>query len=307
MRAHNAVSPDEYEKRIREKCVSLGYTFVRFDSEWKGNKTKFFIECPEHGVFSSSISNFLSLGRKCTKCTKTYRYSQSEREIQIGTILTNSTYSFVGWATKYQNHKSKAVLDCVEHGCFEVSVNDLMNGVRCAKCNGRYVYSPKERELQVRTLCENSGFTFVRWVERYKNTDSRAIFRCSKHGEWECRVDNFVNKGTRCPKCCHFGFDVSKPGTLYALLSQDEKLIKIGVTNKFKRRLYELKRDTPFSFRVHKEFQCDGKTILSIEKFFHAHFESSLLTGFDGATEWLYYSDKIQFVLDLLRNENEST
>lgn len=301
MRAHNAKSPEDYQKRIDDKCATLGYAFVRFLQPWKGNKTKFEMKCIKHGVFQASIDNFLSLGRKCTKCTKTYRYTQQEREEQLADLCCKTPYRFIGWENVYKSHKSKAVFHCEKHGEFLTIVNDFVSkGTRCAKCAGKYVRTQTEREQQLRNLCEGSGFSFVMWENGYTGDRSKAIFNCARHGNWIARPDNFIFKGTRCPKCMKTGFNRDKKGVVYFLQSEDSKYIKVGISNSFNRRIKELRRATPFNFSVVGIYHHSGQTVYDIENHFHRNFTPAGFRDFDGCSEWLVMNEKLKFLMQIL-------
>ena len=62
-------------------------------------------------------------------------------------------------------------------------------------------YTAQEREGQISQLCEGTIYSFAGWVDEYRNSTSKFICRCEKHGEWNANADNFVNKGRRCPGC----------------------------------------------------------------------------------------------------------
>lgn len=74
------------------------------------------------------------------------------------------------------------------------------------------------RERQLRELAEADGYTFVGWVDKFINNQSKAIISCPAHGEWAVSVNQFVSARTRCKKC------VRRPG--YMTLSECEMLIK---------------------------------------------------------------------------------
>lgn len=301
MRAHNAISPDVYQKRIEEKCQTLGYTFVRFLPPWKGNKTKFELMCKMHGVFQASVDNFLSLGRKCTKCTNTYRYTQEEREEQLTALCTGTIYQFIGWENRYKTHQSKAKFYCEKHGEFLTIVNDFVSrGTRCSKCVGKYKWSQEERETQLVELCAESNFSFIKWEDFYQDDHSKVVFNCQLHGNWVTSINTFIFGKSRCPRCAKYGFNRKELGTLYLLGSSCGKYLKVGISNNFSRRIKELHRATPFDFRILKRLKNDGQVVYELEGYFHKNFESAQLKGFDGSSEWLIANGKIEFLMGLL-------
>ena len=190
-------------------------------------------------------------------------------------------------------------MKCREGHLWTATINSILNdSAGCPKCSGKYRYSQNERESQ---LNDKPHAMFVCWVNEYKNAESRAVMQCDKGHVWEASVNSLLNGGTGCPSCAKYGFDPAKPGTLYALRSECGRLIKIGISNNFKRRVGELTKRTPFRFNVVERFDSDGKTIRRLEKAFHVEFESSGLEGFDGATEWLEFTPDILGLMRTLR------
>lgn len=301
MRAHNAKRPEDYQKRIDNKCATLGYAFVRFLQPWKGNKTKFEMICVKHGVFQASIDNFLSLGRKCTKCTKTYRYTQQEREEQLADLCCETPYRFIGWENVYKSHKSKAVFHCEKHGEFLTIVNDFVSkGTRCAKCVGKYKWSQEERETQLLRLCEGASFSFVKWNQDYKDDHSKVVFNCKLHGEWITSINTFIFGKSRCPRCAKYGFNRKDFGTLYFLKSSCGRYAKVGISNNFSRRIKELNGATPFDFQILNRIDDEGQFVYELETYFHETFENAGLEGFNGCSEWLLVNDRLEFLIQIL-------
>jgi hypothetical protein len=172
----------------------------------------------------------------------------------------------------------------------------------CPGCrDDRQSISPDARERQIKELAEADGYVFVGWVDDYMGVWSKIIINCLTHGDWYPSVSSFVHASSRCPSCAVTGYRPSKPGTLYALLSDCESMVKIGISNIPKQRHVDLKRETPFKFSVHREIHCDDGTIPPmLEQMFHDEFPSAGLRGFDGATEWRLWHDDVNTWFDLL-------
>ena len=121
-----------------------------------------------------------------------------------------------------------------------------------------------------------------------------------------CKICNHVWKptpknlklGKGCSKCAKYGFRNHLEGCLY-LLVDDLALptcIKIGVSNDFDRRLKEIVSRTPFPVHVLKVFLFEaGCATSQLEQFAHTVFadRSCHFEGFDGCTEWFWYSHEI--------------
>lgn len=107
-----------------------------------------------------------------------------------------------------------------------------------------------------------------------------------------------LKQGKGCPKCAKYGFRNHLKSCLY-LLVDDLVLptyIKIGVSNDFDRRLKEIVSRTPFPTYVLKVFTFEaGCATLQLEQLAHAVFadRNCHFEGFDGCTEWFWYSHEI--------------
>jgi hypothetical protein len=190
---------------------------------------------------------------------------------------------------------------CSRHGDWLTTPNNFINkGRRCPDCGDKKL-SRDEREAQLTTIALLDGYKFIGWIGEYVDSRSRAIMSCDIHGEWQVGICGFVRESNRCPSCATSGYNPSNPGTLYALISHDEKMIKIGISNSPTKRQMTLRRNTPFKFSVHREIHCDDGSIPpSLEKLFHSQFPSAGLKGFDGATEWRQMNPDITTWLELL-------
>lgn len=61
---------------------------------------------------------------------------------------------------------------------------------------------PQEvREKQLRELAEADGYSFVGWVDGYRNINSKVTIVCTDHGEFNLRAAHFISTGVRCKIC----------------------------------------------------------------------------------------------------------
>lgn len=291
----------KYSSKERETQLNMlpRRTFLRWVGDYKNGDSKATMRCDIDGCeWSATVDSMLNGGRGCPMCAGKYRYSSAEREAQLNSL---TGYMFVRWlgGGYTTTNKSKAVMRC-DHGHeWAASVSNLIN-VRsgCPKCSGTYVYSAKEREDQ---LNARTNLHFVRWVDGYKDSESKALMACDEGHEWCASVNNMINNGSGCPACAKTGYDPTKPGAIYALLHENGCHIKVGISNVYKQRLSQLRNATPFRFEViHMHQSEDGHVIAALEKTFHQNFEKSGFTGFDGATEWLKFNPDILTIMRIL-------
>lgn len=57
-------------------------------------------------------------------------------------------------------------------------------------------------EIRIQQINELPNIEFIKWESFHKNTNSKAIVRCSIDGhEWAASINNLVDGGYGCPKC----------------------------------------------------------------------------------------------------------
>lgn len=287
----------EREYQILEECSRRGFVFKRWVDGYKNAYSKVICSCATHGEWSVSVHNFVNGKRGCPGCHNDAtgaRCRRGEKEVIDAINSLRNGCKFDSWATAYTGTQSKFNCKCEIHGPWSVSVlHYLHSGTGCPSCAGLKPFSKKEREQQIIKGCEFSGLKFVGWVGPYKNSYSRFIYECPLHGRNEVSVNTFINSGTRCPGCSECGFNKDADAGLYALLSSDGSLVKVGISNTPQERISTLKRKTPFSFSVIGIRAGTGRDILSLEKYFHTKYARAGLFGFDGYTEWLKISDAL--------------
>jgi len=101
--------------------------------DYKNNKTKVKIICPEHGVFEQTPLQHLTLKQNCKKCVvdsyKNGRFLFIEKSRKIHGDKYD--YSLVN----YVNNKTKVKIICPIHGVFEQRPDSHLNGQNCYKCS----------------------------------------------------------------------------------------------------------------------------------------------------------------------------
>lgn len=230
----------------------------------------------------------------------TARIPAHVREQQINSL---PNIEFVRWVDGYHGKRSKAVCRCAVDG-FEWSATAdslINNGWGCPQCSGKRRWTAKERGEQINSL---PNISFVRWEGEYKGAYSKAVVRCAVDGfEWSVTASNLINNGRGCPQCAPFGYDTTKHGTLYILRSECGTMVKIGISNDYKRRHSELARRTPFDWScIELLHSGDGSLIAEFEKELHSWTEQAeFREQFDGFTEWRKWDDRLPMWLKRYR------
>ena len=287
--------PAKIPPEIREQQINNlpNIRFVRWDGEYKTSCSRVIVRC-EIDDFEWSVvaRGIISGGGMCPKCSGKRRWTPDERVEQINGL---KGIKFIRWVDGYKNNQSKAVVRCEIDG-FEwaASVNGLISAGRgCHHCAGRRRWTADERVKQINEI---NDVSFIRWVNGcYANSDSKAVVACTVDGhEWTASVNHLINDGRGCPSCAVRGFNPSKEGTLYALLSDCGRYIKVGISNDHAARHATLRANTPFGWNCIEMIHGDGSWIASLERHFHKKYEKAKFKNtFDGYTEWLIFNQGI--------------
>lgn len=187
------------EERIAQINAKPNVEFVRWDGVYRNNKSKAICRCALDGFeWQATVNDLIDRGGGCPHCSGKRRWTSEERITQINEI---PNITFVRWAGRFRGNNSKAVCRCAVDG-FEWSANvsNLVNiGDGCPQCAGNRRYTKDERMQQINAL---PNISFVRWVDGYKNSYSKAICKCATDGnEWPASIHDLVNGGRGCPVC----------------------------------------------------------------------------------------------------------
>ena len=288
---------------IREQQINElpNISFVRWEGVYKGVRSKAVCRCEIDGYeWHVSVANIINNGRKCPQCSVN-RFRPAEERIDQINSLPN--ISFVRWDGDYKNCDSNAFCRCSIDGYeWSVRVSAIVyNKNGCPQCAGLRRWTAEERIAQIN---ERPNISFVRWENCFKNQRSKAVCRCAiDNFEWAATVTDLMDRGSGCPQCATRGYSIGKPGALYILRSECGSMVKIGISNNYKRRHIELRRATPFAWScielIHSD---DGAFIAKAEKELHSLTEQAQFSEpFDGYTEWRKWDDMIPMLIEEYR------
>ena len=207
---------------------------------------------------------------------------------------------------EYLNWCTPVKITCPEHGVFEQIPNNHVRGRGCPQC------AVKQQRLTTEEFItrarEVHGDRYDYSLVEYVNNSTPVKIICSEHGVFEQTPNNHTSMKAGCPQCSQTGFNPSEPGTLYVLTDDEQcpTLLKVGVTNNLKRRLHQLRRETPHHVVKLVSYPFPrGADAYKLEQEVHQvyHELNARLKGFDGATEWFKYSPAIlDYINEKARN-----
>lgn len=286
-----------------EKAIAIhGDKYDYSKVEYEKNDKPVCIICPIHGEFWQRPEVHVVKKCGCPECAGTKKKTTKEFILEAKAVHgAKYDYSKV----EYKRCDKKVAIICPEHGEFwQTPLKHVVQKCGCPEC-GRL------KQARSKTISHE------KWVETLKkrHPDIEILGRivdASTPVQCECRICNHrwrvvpysLKSGSGCPECADSGFKNSKESCVYLLVDDTElpTCIKVGVTNDFDRRLKEIVSRTPFPVHVLKVFPFEaGCATSQLEQFAHTVFadRNCHFEGFDGCTEWFWYSHEI---VDFLEN-----
>lgn len=236
-------------------------------------KDKVEIICPIHGSFKQRLDAHLA-GQGCRTCENERRSSKYFIEKSVEVHGNKYNYSLV----EYKNAKTKILIKCPEHGIFEQTPNNHLNGQGCPKC------SIKKRSLDTKSFIEKSqaihGGKYDYSISEYSGSKSSITIICPEHGEFEQIAESHLN-GANCPHCNLVNSYVNggwsktsfqnrcrdKDGIFYVIrcYNDTESFFKIGITSQSVKERYHDKRKMPYSYELISEIHGSPSDIWEME------------------------------------------
>lgn len=171
-------------------------------ADYKGNKVKVKIVCPEHGEFWQTPNSHVSAGQGCPKCG----------QLIIRERLRDSKEDFVAKAqakhgdkydysqVEYVNSQTKVKIICPEHGEFwQTPAMHLYNNA-CPKCGLIKAHTFKQTSTFIEEARKVHGDTYDYSQVDYVSVFTPVTIICYKHGPFK-QTPNTHLRGSGCQEC----------------------------------------------------------------------------------------------------------
>ena len=160
--------------------------------EYKGNKNKVCIICPEHGEFWQTPNSHLQ-GQGCPKCVG--KNKTTEEFIIEAREVHGDKYDYS--KVEYVNTQTPVCIICPEHGEFWQKPNIHLSGSGCPSCI-------KNKKLNIEDFItkarEVHGDKYDYSKVEYVNSVTKVCIICPEHGEfWQAPGKHLMGQG--CPNC----------------------------------------------------------------------------------------------------------
>lgn len=186
------------EKFIFEASKKHNNKYDYSKTEYKNNKTKLTIICPEHGEFEQRGDKHL-IGEGCPKCGGTQKKTT---ELFIAESIKFHGIKYDYSKSVYINYKTKLIIICPEHGEFEQTPHAHLHQYGCKKCS--LLKRDFNKKFNINNFIEkaikkhDNKYDYSKSI--YINAKTKLTIICSEHGEFEQRPFNHL-RGDGCSKC----------------------------------------------------------------------------------------------------------
>ena len=162
-------------------------------TEYKDNRTKVCIICPDHGEFWQTPHEHLS-GRGCHFCFGTH-LKTTEEFIAEARLVHGNKYDYS--KVDYRGATKKILIICPEHGEFAQTPIHHLYGQGCRECAGTVQYSTESFIAKAREI---HGEKYDYSKVEYKNALTKVCIICPEHGEFWQKPNGHL-QGYGCPSC----------------------------------------------------------------------------------------------------------
>lgn len=196
-------------KRYIEVESDTGYKLI--GKIYEGIHKNMEMQCDKGHNFNMSFGNFKDHKNRCPECREIER--KKKRFILFKSLLEENNYTILSTWEEYQNNKTKLTITCPKGHALEMSYGMFLQGNRCKTCQRKKLSEIQRIPLsEIEENIKNHGFKILKWLEPYKNRNSRFIIECSNDHIFETCYGNLLMSDFGCAECSgkkkHEGIDV---------------------------------------------------------------------------------------------------
>lgn len=136
-----------------------GYTYSYDAVVYNGSKNYIDIKCKKHGMFAQKPNDHLS-GSGCPMCKPNYKSNTDEFILKASQLYENIyDYSRV----VYKKSDCKVDIICKEHGLFQQTPNNHLNGHGCPVCSNFGFSKEKDGYFYIQKITKQSGDVYYKF------------------------------------------------------------------------------------------------------------------------------------------------
>lgn len=205
--------------RVKRVCHEKGYSFLGFNGEYEGSKTRLILHNPlTDNTWNTATINTLVHGVgdpvagivKRSSSIRLPDHVHRDDFIAAGfspydkfTRRSSVTGKEIMW--DFECHLCSTdmyVEDGVCTGLFKSTTSNLKQGIKPCRCGNGFKWTKEQKEVCIKKLCKQEGLTFGGWVGEYTGSASKFKWFCKfGHINPSTNSHNFIHKGSRCKSC----------------------------------------------------------------------------------------------------------
>lgn len=232
--------------------------------------------CKQHGEFYTQITKHLH-GKGCPHCA---RHLGKAEFVRRAREVHGDTYDYSH--AIYTRENVNLIILCKEHGLFQQSPNNHVNGKNgCPKCSNNLKLTTEEFIKKCR-LIHGDSYDYSKSV--YVRAFTKVEIICPLHGSFWQTPDNHANNGRKCPKCSKRGINPTLPAVFYIYTTPT--FVGFGISSSMMSR--DKKHQTSFKKynivgSLTHIFEGSGDFIKELERSVKRNFKDNIVdTGIEG-------------------------
>jgi len=198
----NTITTKEFIARAKK--IHNG-RFSYKNTVYSGMTSKLTVTCPVHGDIEIRAGQHLK-GSECFQCSRARRRLTTESFIEKAKVVHGSRYKYhkviIENDPKAPCGSRKVYVDiwCKEHGLFNISTNNHLNGKGCPTCAGNQRMTLEEFVAKAKKMYKNS-FDYKK-VCSYTNANTKVKIYCKTHDIYFLQSPyNHLRGAAGCPEC----------------------------------------------------------------------------------------------------------
>lgn len=169
--------------------------YVLLSDDYKDNKTKIKMKCPEGHEFESRFDNFKGKGNRCPICKGIKSAQRQKYSLDyVKEHFKNRNYELL--SERYINNRQKLKVRCPEGHLFDIPFGDFLAGHGCSECYG----NKRHNYEYVKDFVEKRDYKLL--SHNYINSKTKLEMQCPEEHIFKMRFYSF-RYGQRCPICWH--------------------------------------------------------------------------------------------------------
>jgi len=195
-------SKEQFAILCSRKAKELGYTFLGFEGEWKGNNTRIKMLCEKHGVWDSGVIASLISGCGCSGCCvvgKTKPDAVMVAEFNKSNGFHPDTKFWRSERKTVQNKKGYWFVDCPECGEIgEANSGDLQQGKRPCACSPM-----RQKQCYINLISDSFGVVALKFgvannsFARVNRQDKVSSYKVTNHCIYEFTTKDSCKQAER--------------------------------------------------------------------------------------------------------------